>query len=83
MGRDALRESGLQFRSALNHVRERKKTEIAFFVSLEQATPAMVKDAASVSSIVAGNFTGTQVVTEAALNAAANANVQHDAVRPE
>jgi site-specific DNA-methyltransferase (adenine-specific) len=33
---------------ALNHVREREKAEIALFVSLEQPTPAMVKDAASV-----------------------------------
>lgn len=32
----------------LNHVREREKAEIAFFISLEQPTPAMVKDAASV-----------------------------------
>jgi len=33
---------------ALNHVREREKAEIALFISLEQPTPAMVKDAASV-----------------------------------
>ncbi|HMJ05818.1 MAG TPA: hypothetical protein VK474_06135 [Chthoniobacterales bacterium] len=33
---------------ALNHVREREKAEIALFISLDQATPAMVKDAASV-----------------------------------
>ena len=33
---------------ALNHVRQREKAEIAFFIFLEQATPAMVKDAASV-----------------------------------
>ncbi len=32
---------------ALNHVREREKAEIALFISLEQPTPAMVKDAAS------------------------------------
>ena len=31
---------------ALNHVREREKAEIALFISLEQPTPAMVKDAA-------------------------------------
>lgn len=34
---------------ALNHVREREKAEIALFISLEQPTPAMVKDAASVA----------------------------------
>jgi site-specific DNA-methyltransferase (adenine-specific) len=33
---------------ALNHVREREKAEIALFISLEQPTPAMAKDAASV-----------------------------------
>ena len=33
---------------ALNHVREREKAEIALFISLEQPTPGMVKDAASV-----------------------------------
>ncbi|MBA2744370.1 MAG: hypothetical protein H0U43_08725 [Chthoniobacterales bacterium] len=33
---------------ALNHVREREKPEIALFISLEQPTPVMVKDAASV-----------------------------------
>ena len=32
---------------ALNHVREREKAEIAIFISLEEPTPAMVKDAAS------------------------------------
>jgi hypothetical protein len=32
---------------ALNHVRERERAEIALFISLEQATSAMVKDAAS------------------------------------
>ena len=33
---------------ALNHVREREKAEIALFISLEQPTPATVKDLASV-----------------------------------
>jgi hypothetical protein len=33
---------------ALDHVREREKAEIALFISLEEPTPAMVKDAASV-----------------------------------
>ena len=32
---------------ALNHVREREKAEIALFISLEDATQGMVKDAAS------------------------------------
>lgn len=32
---------------AINHVREREKAEIAAFMSLEQPTPAMVKDGAS------------------------------------
>ena len=32
----------------LNHVRERKKAEIALFTSLDKPTLAMVKDAASV-----------------------------------
>ncbi|MDQ6765401.1 MAG: site-specific DNA-methyltransferase [Verrucomicrobiota bacterium] len=38
---------------ALNHVREREKADIALFISLEQPTAAMVKDAAS-----AGFYTG-------------------------
>ena len=33
---------------ALNHVREREKAEIALFISLEEPTPAMVKDSVSV-----------------------------------
>jgi hypothetical protein len=33
---------------ALNHVREREKAEIALFISVEQRTPVMVKDAALV-----------------------------------
>lgn len=32
---------------ALNHVREREKAEIALFISLEEPTPTMVKDAAA------------------------------------
>ncbi|MGI9087349.1 MAG: restriction endonuclease [Chthoniobacterales bacterium] len=51
---------------ALNHVREREKAEIALFISLEQPTPAMVKDAASVGFYagVAGNkFARIQLLT--------------------
>jgi hypothetical protein len=33
---------------ALNHVRERERADIALFISLEEPTPAMVNDAASV-----------------------------------
>ena len=51
---------------ALNHVREREKAEIALFISLEQPTPAMVKDAASVGfyeSAAGKKFARVQLVT--------------------
>jgi hypothetical protein len=41
---------------ALNHVREREKAEIALFISLEEPTPAMVKDAASVGFYESANM---------------------------
>ena len=51
---------------ALNHVREREKAEIALFISLEQPTPAMVKDAASVgfhTSAAGKRFARVQLLT--------------------
>ncbi len=51
---------------ALNHVREREKAEIALFISLEEATPAMVKDAASVGlyeSVAGKKFARMQLLT--------------------
>ena len=51
---------------ALNHVREREKAEIALFISLEQPTPAMVKDAASVGfyeSATGKKFARVQLLT--------------------
>jgi site-specific DNA-methyltransferase (adenine-specific) len=51
---------------ALNHVREREKAEIALFISLEQPTPAMVKDAASVGfyeSATGKKFSRLQLLT--------------------
>jgi DNA modification methylase len=51
---------------ALNHVREREKAEIALFISLEQPTPAMVKDAASVGfydSVTGKKFPRLQLLT--------------------
>ncbi|MDQ6765241.1 MAG: hypothetical protein M3Z22_03955 [Verrucomicrobiota bacterium] len=51
---------------ALNHVREREKAEIALFISLEQPTPAMVKDAASVGfyeSVAGEKFSRVQLLT--------------------
>jgi adenine specific DNA methylase Mod len=51
---------------ALNHVREREKAEIALFLSLEQPTPAMVKDAASVGfyeSAIGKKFPRVQLLT--------------------
>jgi len=51
---------------ALNHVREREKAEIALFISLEQPTPAMVKDAASVGfykSVAGKKFPRVQLLT--------------------
>ncbi len=51
---------------ALNHVREREKAEIALFISLEQPTPAMVKDAASVGfyeSAAGKKFSRVQLLT--------------------
>ncbi|MBA3964034.1 MAG: restriction endonuclease, partial [Chthoniobacterales bacterium] len=57
---------------ALNHVREREKAEIGLFISLEQPTPAMVKDAASVGfyqSMAGKKFARVQLLTvEALLN---------------
>jgi hypothetical protein len=55
---------------ALNHVREREKAEIALFISLEQPTPAMVKDAASVGfyeSVAGKKFARVQLLTIDAL----------------
>ncbi len=49
-----------------NHVREREKAEIALFSSLEQPTPAMVKDAASVGfydSVAGKKFARVQLLT--------------------
>jgi site-specific DNA-methyltransferase (adenine-specific) len=51
---------------ALNHVREREKAEIALFISLEQSTPAMVKDAASAGfyeSATGKKFARVQLLT--------------------
>jgi adenine specific DNA methylase Mod len=51
---------------ALNHVREREKADIALFISLEQPTPAMVKDAASVGfyeSVAGKKFARAQLLT--------------------
>ena len=51
---------------ALNHVREREKAEIALFISLEQPTLAMVKDAASVGfyeSVAGKKFARVQLLT--------------------
>jgi len=51
---------------ALNHVRERERAEIAVFISLEQPTPAMVKDAASVAfyeSATGKKFARVQLLT--------------------
>ena len=50
----------------LNHVREREKAEIALFISLEQPTPAMVKDAAFVGfyeSAAGKKFSRVQLLT--------------------
>jgi len=51
---------------ALNHVREREKAELALFISLDQPTPAMVKDAASVgfyTSVAGKKFARVQLLT--------------------
>ncbi|MBA3386972.1 MAG: site-specific DNA-methyltransferase [Chthoniobacterales bacterium] len=51
---------------SLNHVREREKAEIALFISLEQPTLAMVKDAASVGfyeSATGKKFARVQLLT--------------------
>jgi site-specific DNA-methyltransferase (adenine-specific) len=40
---------------ALNHVREREGAEIALFISLEQPTAGMIKDAASAGLYTSGN----------------------------
>ncbi len=51
---------------ALNHVREREKAEIALFISIDQPTPAMVKDAASVGfyeSMAGKKFARVQLPT--------------------
>jgi hypothetical protein len=51
---------------ALNHVREREKAEVALFISLEQPTPAMVKDAASVgfyTSATGKKYSRVQLLT--------------------
>jgi len=51
---------------ALSHVREREKAEIALFLSLEQPTPAMVKDAASAGfyeSAAGKKFARVQLLT--------------------
>jgi hypothetical protein len=40
---------------ALHHVCEREKAEIALFISLEQPTPTMVKDSASVGFYQSSN----------------------------
>ncbi len=51
---------------ALNHVREREKAEIALFISLEQPTAAMVKDAVSVGfyeSVAGKKFARVQLLT--------------------
>ncbi|MBA2431437.1 MAG: hypothetical protein H0V56_04890 [Chthoniobacterales bacterium] len=51
---------------ALNHVREREKAEIAFSISLQQPTPAMVKDASSVgfyTSVAGEKFPRVQLLT--------------------
>ena len=51
---------------ALNHVREREKAEIALFISLEQPTPAMVKDAAAAGfyeSATGKKFSRVQLLT--------------------
>ncbi|MEO6970657.1 MAG: restriction endonuclease [Chthoniobacterales bacterium] len=50
----------------LNHVREREKAEVVLFISLEQPTPAMVKDAASVGfyeSAAGKKFPRVQLLT--------------------
>ncbi len=55
---------------ALNHVREREKAEIALFISLEQPTSAMVKDAASVGfyeGVAGKKYSRVQLLTIAGL----------------
>lgn len=55
---------------ALNHVREREAAEIAFFISLEEPTAAMVKDAASAgfyTNMVGQKFARVQLLTIAGL----------------
>ncbi len=61
---------------ALNHVREREKAEIAFFISLEQPTPAMVKDASSVgfyTSVAGKKFPRVQLLTSKVYSTTRNA----------
>ena len=51
---------------ALNHVREREGAEIALFISLEEPTPAMVKDAASAgfyASVAEKKYPRVQLLT--------------------
>ncbi len=51
---------------ALNHVREREKADIALFVSLENPTPTMLRDASSVGfyeSVAGKKFACVQLLT--------------------
>jgi site-specific DNA-methyltransferase (adenine-specific) len=70
---------------ALNHVREREKAEIALFISLEEPTAGMVKDAASAglyASPTGKKYARLQLLTIAGLLAATQ-RAEHPDYEPD